>query len=65
MLSFGNIDYVPYKEGSMVIGFIVDRKNKNLAYYKKIIWEERDPTEKIVIKSQLHDLMMSYFQNAK
>jgi len=65
LLSFGNIDYVPYKEGSMVIGFIVDRKNKNLAYYKKIIWEQRDPTEKIVIKSQLHDLMMSYFQNAK
>lgn len=65
LLSMGSVDYIPYKEGSMLIGFIVDRKNKNLAYYKKIIWAQRDPTEKIVIKAQLHDLMMSYFQHAK
>lgn len=65
LLSMGSVSYIPYKEGSILIGFIIDKKNRNLAYYKKIIWEQRDPTEKIVIKAQLHDLMMSYFQHAK
>jgi hypothetical protein len=65
LLGMGTVEYTPYKEGSMLIGFIIDKKNRNLAYYKKIFWQQRDPTEKIVIKAQLHDLMMSYFQHAK
>ena len=65
VLTLGNVTYIPYRDGSTMIGFIIDRKNGNLAYYKKIFWQQRDPTEKIVIKGQLHDLMMSYFQHSK
>ena len=65
MISLGYLDYIPYRQNSGVIGFIIDRKRKQLAYFKKIVWPDRDPTEKIVIKGQLHDLMMSYFQLAR
>lgn len=41
--------------------FIIDLKNKNLLYFKRDIWPDRNPTEEIVIKSQLKDLINSYF----
>lgn len=63
--SLGLFDAVPIKSGSTMVCFIIDRKNKKLKFYEKISWSERNPTELIVIKSQTHHLLMSYFQNAK
>ena len=63
--TLGGLNYVPNKSYSIMICFIIDRKNKNLAFYRKSRWRERDPIEKMVIRSQLHDLIMRYFQSAR
>ena len=36
LLSLGSVDYLPYKEGSMVIGFIIDKKTGILLTTKKL-----------------------------
>ena len=56
---------VPDKSSSAMICFIIDKKKKSIRYYKKEIWPRRDPTDNIVIRSQLHHLLMSYFQLEK
>lgn len=65
LATLGLYQTVPNSAYSTMIGFIVDRKNKNLAMYRKIKWNQRDPTDKLVVKSQLRDLLMRYFQSAK
>jgi hypothetical protein len=65
LATLGFYQTVPNSSYSTMIGFIIDRKNKNLAMYRKIQWNQRDPTDKLVVKSQLRDLLMRYFQSAK
>ena len=65
LATLGFYQTVPNSSYSTMIGFIIDRKNKSLAMYRKIKWKERDPTDKLVVKSQLRDLLMRYFQSAK
>ncbi|MEO6548070.1 MAG: hypothetical protein ABIN94_08725 [Ferruginibacter sp.] len=65
LATIGIYQTVPNSAYSIMICFIVDRKNKNLAMYRKTKWKLRDPTDKLVVKSQLRDLLMRYFQSAK
>ncbi len=55
------LGFTPYKSSAIMAAFIIDLKNKNLLYFKRDIWPDRNPTEEIVIKSQLKDLINSYF----
>lgn len=59
--TLGTYAFVPNKSFSIIVCFIVDRRQKTFRFYDKSMWRERNPTEKIVIKSQLHHLLMSYF----
>jgi len=59
--SLGIYNFVPIKSFSTMRCFVIDRKQKAVRFYEKSMWQERDPTETIVIKSQLHHLLMSYF----
>lgn len=55
----------PRKSLSTMICFIMNRKQKTLSFYEKISWSERNPAETVVIRSQLHHLLMSYFLGSK
>ena len=59
--TLGLYSFIPRKSFSTIICFIMDRKQKTLRFYEKSSWSERNPTETVVIKSQLHHLLMSYF----
>lgn len=61
VLSLGVYSLFPNKSFSTMICFVVDRKQKTLSFYDKSTWREGNPTETVVIKSQLHRLLMSYF----
>ncbi|MES2774592.1 MAG: hypothetical protein V4722_10430 [Bacteroidota bacterium] len=63
--TLGLYGFVPYKSSSTMVCFIVDRKNRNLAFYRRGTWKETDPTERIVIKAHLDDLISKYFDSAK
>lgn len=60
--TLGLINRVPNKSYSTMIGLIVDRRNRKIAMYKELYWRNRDPNQKVVIKSQLRDVLLSYFQ---
>lgn len=36
LLSVGNVKFIPHKECLMLIGLIIDRKNKSFVFYKKL-----------------------------
>ena len=59
--TLGIINKIPLKSSSAMCFLIIDRKKMRLRFYRSSVWEKRDPTEFIVIKSQLHHLIMPYF----
>jgi len=63
VLSLGLYNMIPIQSYSLMICFIIDKSSKKLVYYKRVLSKERDPSESAVLKSQLYDAMMSYYQN--
>lgn len=62
ILTLGLYTPVPIKSYSTIICFIIDKKNRNIAFYRKNLGQERDPTKKEVIDSQIGDMLNQYFQ---
>jgi hypothetical protein len=65
VFTLGIYALVPNKSFSTMVCLVIDRKQKTVLFYDRSMWRERNPTEQIVIKSQLYHLLMSYFNAEK
>ena len=65
ILTLGFYVPVPIKSASTMICLIVDRKNNNVAFYRKNNGQELNPTEKTVIERQLKGILDPYFRANK
>ncbi len=65
ILTLGFYAPIPIKAASTMICLIVDRKNNNVAFYRKNNGQELNPTEKTVIERQLKGLLEPYFKATK
>ena len=63
ILTLGMAIPVPYKSASTMYCFIVDRENKNIAFYRSNIGIEHDPRDKMVIFEQVLKLLKPYFKS--
>ena len=50
---------------SVMIGLLIDRKKRQVAMYKELYWRNRDPNEEVVVRSQVRDIILWYYQNVK
>jgi len=57
--TLGSYRYRPYKSAASMAVYIIDRKHGNLAFYRKISWVE-EPSERMIIKLQLDNLISKY-----
>jgi hypothetical protein len=62
ILTLGFVVPVPVKSRSMLICFLMDRQNKNIAFYRKDMGEEKEPTDKKKVQKQVNYLLMPYLQ---
>lgn len=61
ILTLGMYAPIPVKSYSTMICFIVDKENKNIAFYRKDLGQEKEPTNKNVIESQISKMLIQYF----
>lgn len=62
--SLGIYDTTPNESYSVMIGVLIDKKNNRLSMYKELYFRNRDPNEEVVIRSQIRDIILSYFQDS-
>jgi hypothetical protein len=62
LLTFGLYVPIPVQSSSTLICFIIDEKNRNIAFYRKSIGQGREPTDKLVIDRQISEILNQYFQ---
>ncbi|MEO6454795.1 MAG: hypothetical protein ABIN97_12015 [Ginsengibacter sp.] len=62
--SLGIYDTEPNSSYSIMIGVIVDKKRGKVSMYKELYWRNRNPNEEVVIRSQVRDIILSYFQTS-
>jgi hypothetical protein len=62
ILTLGLVVPTPIKSRSVLICFLVDKQNKNIAFYQKDMGQEWDPTDKKKINKQMTYLLMPYLQ---
>ena len=60
ILTMGMYVQTPVKASSTMYAMIVDNKNKNVAFYKKTVSQDEEPTEKDVIRTQLYYIFKKY-----
>ena len=65
ILTLGLYTPVPIKSSSTLICFIVDRKNKNIAFYRKNTMQDNDPTNIKVLEKQINGMLSKYFNTNK
>jgi hypothetical protein len=51
----------PLESSALMSCFIIDLRQKNILYFERDIWENRDPTEAHFIKLQLTKIINHYF----
>lgn len=59
--TLGFFDREPNKAYSVMSGIIIDRQNKKLAKFKTLSFPNRNPNEEVVIRSQIRDIILSWF----
>lgn len=64
ILTLGLVIPTPVKSSSTLICFIADRKNKNIAFYRKDVGSESNPTDKKVLSRQIKGTIGYYFSVA-
>ncbi|MEN9610330.1 MAG: hypothetical protein RLZZ628_1144 [Bacteroidota bacterium] len=62
ILTLGLVVPIPIKSSSTLICFLVDKQNKNIAFYRKRMGQDWDPTDKKKIDRQINYLLMPYLQ---
>ena len=45
-----------------MIGVLVDRKRNRISMYKELYWRNRNPSEELVIRTQIRDIILTYFE---
>ena len=63
LATLGFYNTVPNEAFSIMTGMLVDREQKTIAMYKELNWRNRDPKEEVVIRSQIRDIILTYFNN--
>ncbi len=63
--SLGIYDTEPNSAYSIMIGLLIDKKRKRISMYKELYWRNRNPNDEFVIRAQIRDLILGYFQNPK
>ena len=61
LLTLGMVVPISYKSTSSMYCFIVDRKNKNIAFFRRDLGIEKEPTDKMVIFEQVTNMLQPYF----
>lgn len=56
-----SMTYMPYKSNSTIVCFIIDKENKNIAYYRKYSLNNEDPINWEVTEIQLRSILNTYF----
>lgn len=51
----------PLESNALMCCFILDLKKKNILYFERDLWQEKDPTDISVIKLQLIGIITHYF----
>lgn len=51
----------PLESSALMSCFIIDLRQKNILYFERDIWKNRDPTEARFIKLQLTKIINHYF----
>ena len=59
-LGFYNTE--PNSSYSVMIGVLIDKKRKQISLYKELYWRNKEPNDKFVIRSQIRDIILYYFQ---
>jgi len=62
--SLGFYNTEPNSTYSIMIGILIDKKRKKISMYKELFWRNRDPNEEVVIRSQVRDIILTYFQTS-
>ena len=65
ILTFGMFTPVPYKSANSIFCFVIDKNNKNIAFYRKNIAMDSNPRNKQVVYDQMLNLLMGYFRSPK
>ncbi|WP_417885074.1 hypothetical protein [Zunongwangia sp.] len=65
ILTLGMAVPTPIKSNLFLHGFIFDSKNHNVAFYKRVLPQEKSPTDPEIIKKQLNSLFEGYFYERK
>ena len=63
--SLGLYNTEPNETYSVMIGMVINKRTKRVSLYKELYWRNRDPNETVVIRSQIRDIILSYFQASK
>ena len=61
LLTMGMYYQTPIKSNSTIYAVIVDNQEKNIAFYRKSILQDKEPTEKEVLVKQIQSLFEKYF----
>ena len=61
ILTMGMYYQTPIKSNSTVYAIIIDNKEKNVAFYRKSVLAEKEPTERSVLIKQINSLFETYF----
>ena len=59
-LLFGG-NTLPLESATLVSCFIIDLKEKNIVFFERDTWQNRDPTDMEVIKLMLDRIIEHYF----
>lgn len=62
LVSLGFYNTEPNSTYSIMIGILVDKQRKRISMYKELYWRNRNPNEEVVIRTQVRDIILSYFQ---
>jgi hypothetical protein len=63
LATLGFFDKEPNKSYSVMSGIIINRQNKNPAKFKELSFRNRNPNEEVVIRSQIRDIILSFFSD--
>lgn len=51
----------PLESSALMSCFILDLKEKNILYFERDIWENKDPTDIKIIELQIRKIITHYF----
>jgi hypothetical protein len=59
--TLGLYETTPKISASVMVGLAINKKTKKISLFKELDWTNRDPMESNVIKAQVRDIVLGYF----